>query len=86
MCLKTYLLYNRYLVADQIKGPTTEQGYARALRSGCRCVERKCFHGPGEDVLGVIVPRTMHASGVQVLILGPSDYIHAQPVVAEHVV
>eukprot|EP00117_Sycon_ciliatum_P002292 scpid6074/ scgid2199/ 1-phosphatidylinositol 4,5-bisphosphate phosphodiesterase eta-2; Phosphoinositide phospholipase C-eta-2; Phosphoinositide phospholipase C-like 4; Phospholipase C-eta-2 len=43
--------HNTYLVADQIKGPTTEQGYARALRSGCRCVELDCFDGDGQPVI-----------------------------------
>ena len=29
----------RYLIEDQVKGPSSVEGYERALLSGCRCVK-----------------------------------------------
>ena len=41
-----YLIGNgvsRYLMEDQLKGPSNKDGYIRALQKGCRCVECKFF-------------------------------------------
>ena len=38
MCL---LFACRYLLEDQLKGPSSVEGYISALRKGCRCVECK---------------------------------------------
>ena len=31
--------HNTYLLADQLKGPSSCEAFIRALRKGCRCVE-----------------------------------------------
>ncbi|KAF6038587.1 PLCD1 [Bugula neritina] len=33
--------HNTYLIEDQLRGPSSIEGYIRALMSGCRCVECK---------------------------------------------
>ena len=32
----------RYLLEDQLQGPSSVQAYINALKKGCRCVERGC--------------------------------------------
>ena len=34
--------HNTYLLEDQLRGPSSVEGYARALQSGCRCVKGRC--------------------------------------------
>lgn len=33
--------HNTYLLEDQLRGPSSVEGYARALQSGCRCIKGK---------------------------------------------
>jgi hypothetical protein len=33
--------HNTYLLEDQLKGPSSVEGYIRALGNGCRCVKGK---------------------------------------------
>ena len=41
-----YFPSDRYLLEDQLKGPSSIEGYIRALKKGCRCVERELFCWP----------------------------------------
>ncbi|XP_073927839.1 1-phosphatidylinositol 4,5-bisphosphate phosphodiesterase delta-4 isoform X4 [Castor canadensis] len=44
--------HNTYLVADQLCGQSSIEGYIRALKRGCRCVEVDVWDGPsGEPVV-----------------------------------
>ncbi|XP_065100675.1 1-phosphatidylinositol 4,5-bisphosphate phosphodiesterase delta-4 [Paramisgurnus dabryanus] len=44
--------HNTYLLEDQIRGQSSIEGYIRALKRGCRCVEVDCWDGPnGEPVV-----------------------------------
>ncbi|KAI6647390.1 1-phosphatidylinositol 4,5-bisphosphate phosphodiesterase delta-1-like [Oopsacas minuta] len=44
--------HNTYLLEDQIRGPSSVEGYIRSLRSGCRCVEMDVWDGPtGSPIL-----------------------------------
>jgi hypothetical protein len=39
--------HNTYLLEDQLRGPSSVEGYARALQSGCRCIKsikKNSFH------------------------------------------
>ncbi|NXN15156.1 PLCD4 phosphodiesterase, partial [Indicator maculatus] len=44
--------HNTYLIEDQIRGHSSIEGYIRALKRGCRCLEVDCWDGPnGEPVV-----------------------------------
>ncbi|NXG58800.1 PLCD4 phosphodiesterase, partial [Hemiprocne comata] len=44
--------HNTYLIEDQICGQSSIEGYIRALKRGCRCLEVDCWDGPnGEPVV-----------------------------------
>ncbi len=41
--------HNTYLIADQIVGDSSVEGYIHALRKGCRCLEIDCWDGPNQS-------------------------------------
>ncbi|XP_067890873.1 1-phosphatidylinositol 4,5-bisphosphate phosphodiesterase delta-4 [Heterodontus francisci] len=38
--------HNTYLIEDQLRGHSSVEGYIRAFKKGCRCVEVDCWDGP----------------------------------------
>ncbi|XP_054162349.1 inactive phospholipase C-like protein 1 [Oppia nitens] len=43
--------HNTYLLEDQLKGPSSCEGYAKALLQGCRCVKVDCYDGTDGPVV-----------------------------------
>ncbi|XP_010891283.1 inactive phospholipase C-like protein 2 isoform X1 [Esox lucius] len=41
--------HNTYLIEDQVNGPSDVNGYVRALKMGCRCVEVDVWDGPDDE-------------------------------------
>ncbi|NXL42897.1 PLCD4 phosphodiesterase, partial [Podilymbus podiceps] len=41
--------HNTYLIEDQICGQSSIEGYIRALKRGCRCLEVDCWDGPNGE-------------------------------------
>ncbi|XP_069694036.1 inactive phospholipase C-like protein 2 isoform X2 [Periplaneta americana] len=43
--------HNTYLLEDQLKGPSSIEGFIRALGNGCRCIKVDCVDGPEEPLV-----------------------------------
>ena len=46
-----FFLSTRFLLADQLKGPSSIDGFIHALMRGCRCLELHFFDGPDGQLL-----------------------------------
>lgn len=46
-----FFFVDRFLLADQLKGPSSVDGFIHALMRGCRCLELHCFDGPDNQPL-----------------------------------
>ncbi|RWS09905.1 Inactive phospholipase C-like protein 2, partial [Dinothrombium tinctorium] len=43
--------HNTYLLEDQLKGPSSVEGYVKVLQKGCRCVKIDCWDGVSGPVV-----------------------------------
>jgi len=41
--------HNTYLLEDQLRGPSSVEGYISALKQGCRCLEIDCWDGEDNE-------------------------------------
>ncbi|CAF3888500.1 unnamed protein product, partial [Rotaria sp. Silwood2] len=59
-----------FLLADQLKGPSSADGFIHALRRGCRCLELHCFDGSdGQPLIhnGTLTSRIPLSEALQVI-------------------
>ncbi|CAF0886790.1 unnamed protein product [Rotaria sp. Silwood1] len=62
--------HNTFLLADQLKGPSSVEGFIHALKRGCRCLELHCFDGPDDQPLihnGTLTSRISLSEALQVI-------------------
>ncbi|CAF3899610.1 unnamed protein product [Rotaria sp. Silwood2] len=62
--------HNTFLLADQLKGPSSADGFIHALRRGCRCLELHCFDGSdGQPLIhnGTLTSRIPLSEALQVI-------------------
>jgi len=51
----TEMIYCRYLLKDQLKGPSSVEGFVRTLKKGCRYIERKFSEREKAGIAAVLV-------------------------------